>query len=228
MENDMKKAKTPVILFWSGGKDSALTLSRLQKSEEYEVKCLFTTLDRGTNLVPFHGVKESILVSQSQFLAIPLQRVYLPANCSNEQYQETVAKFLNLYAKKGIKTVAFGDIFLEDIRKFREDFLAPLGFECLFPLWGNKTIDLAMEFAKSQFRAVTTSVNTKVLDASFLGKNFDEEFIARLPDGVDPCGENGEFHTFVSFGPGFKTRVPFSKSMGSQEGDYLIGHLKDA
>ncbi len=224
----MDKAKKPVILFWSGGKDSALTLSKIRRSSDFEVKCLFTTIDKASNMIPFHGVKESILMSQSQFIGVPLQRVYLEGNCTNEQYKNTVAKFLAPYARKGITTVAFGDISHEGNRKFREEFLSELGFKCIFPLWGQETKEIAMEFAKSQFRAVTTSIHTKHLDVSFLGKNFDEDFIAKLPGNVDPCGENGEFHTFVSFGPGFKTRVPFSKSLGIQEGDYLVGHLKDA
>lgn len=220
--------KEPVIIFWSGGKDCYLALEKIKMSETHYPFCLFSVIDKKSNQIKFHGVKESLLVKQAELLKLPLQRVYLEENSSNEVYLNTVQKFLDLYLKKGIKTLVFGDIHLKDVKEFREKSFKELGFETLYPLWGMSGREAASEFIKSGAKAVVTSVMTEKLDNSFLAKEFDEDYIKRLPENIDPSGENGEFHTFVYYGKEFKIRVPFSKSIGLKDGPYTVSHLKDA
>jgi uncharacterized protein (TIGR00290 family) len=220
--NDSKK----VLLFWSGGKDSTMALQYLKRSG-HQVLGLVSTINKKTNEINFHGVKESLLVKQSQILGIPLQRIFMPDQCTDIQYKETLKNALAPYLNKGITDLAFGDIFLEDIRKFKEDFLHGLGYTCHFPLWKKDTTELAKEFISLGHRAIISSIQNKEELYPFLGHEFNNDFLNSLPKDIDPCGENGEFHTFVSFGPGFKMRVPFSKNMGKDEGDYIITHLKD-
>lgn len=219
--------KEKILLFWSGGKDSALTLHYLKQNLHYEVIGLVTTFDREKNTVPFHGIPDSLIIDQAKMLKLPLQRIFLPTECSNEEYQDLVGKILIRYAKRGISTVAFGDINQTEIRKFREDMLAPLKMKALFPLWGKKSIDISREFLNTGHKALVTSIYSSKLDTTFLALEFDHAWLDRLPEMIDPAGENGEFHTFVTFGPHFKMRVAFSKAIASTEGPYLVSSVKE-
>lgn len=223
----MELNKEKVILFWSGGKDSALTLYKLKKELNYDVVCILTTLNEETNHVPFHGLPDKMLVEQSKMLDIPLQRVYLSESPTNEEYKKEVGKILAMFAKKGIRKVAFGDINQKEIRAFKDQFLAELEMEGIYPLWGLDTLQVAKEFMSTGHKAIVTSVLLDALDGSYLAKEFNVNFIESLPSNVDPSGENGEFHTFCIYGPYFKMRVPFSKAIAIDEGPYLVSLIKE-
>lgn len=219
--------KEKVLLFWSGGKDSALAFHYLRKNPQYEIVGLITTFNKDKNTVPFHGIPDSLIIDQAKMLKVPLQRIFLPAECSNEEYIEHVGKILALFSKRGIRSVAFGDINQVEIRKFREEMLAPLEMKAIFPLWGKKSMDVSREFLDTGHKALVTSIMTEKLDNTFLALEFDHVWLDRLPKDVDPAGENGEFHTFVTYGPDFKMRVAFSKAIASNEGPYLVSSVKE-
>jgi uncharacterized protein (TIGR00290 family) len=219
--------KEKILLFWSGGKDSALAHYHLKNNTDYEIVGLITTFDREKNIVPFHGIPDSLIIDQAKMLKLPLQRIFLPSACSNEEYKECVGKILKLYATRGIRTVAFGDIHQEEIRKFREDMLSTLEMKAIFPLWGKTSKDVCLEFLNTGHKALVTSIDTSKLDNTFLAVEFDHNWLARLPKNVDPAGENGEFHTFVTYGPHFKMRVAFSKAIAHNEGPYLVSSVKE-
>ncbi len=216
-----------IMLFWSGGKDSGLALKHLRENPDYQVIGLISTIDKESNQIPFHGVKEGLLKKQAELLDLPLQRIYLPSNCSNEEYEKILSPFLERYKAKGIMHMAFGDLYLEDVKAYRELFFKRLGLTPIFPLWKKDLSELINEFCESQMRAVITSVMPQALGSEFINKEYGRDVIAKFPVGVCPMGENGEFHTFLSFGPGFKTRVPYSKGLPQERGPYLVGELKD-
>lgn len=219
--------KKKVLLFWSGGKDSALTLHYLKKDPSVEIVGLVTTFDREKNTVPFHGTPDTLIIDQAKMLKLPLQRIFLPSSCSNVEYVEHVGKILTMFSKRGIKTVAFGDINQAEIRTFREQMLAALDMSAIFPLWGKDSMELSCEFIDTGHKALVTSVMTEILDNSFLACEFDHSYIERLPNNVDKAGENGEFHTFVIYSPSFKSRIAFSKAIASMEGPYLVSSIKE-
>jgi uncharacterized protein (TIGR00290 family) len=194
-------------LSWSGGKDSALTLWTLRR-EGHEPAVLLTTVTEGYDRVSMHGVRRALLASQAERLGVPLVEVAIPPGCSNEVYERRLERALAGQSLRGIATFAFGDLFLEDVRAYREEKLATAGYHGLFPLWGRDTIDLAHEFIDAGFEATLTCVDPRKLDASFAGRLFDEQLLADLPYGVDPCCENGEFHTFVHAGPILSSPIP--------------------
>lgn len=226
MENNLSE-KVKVLLFWSGGKDSALALHYLKKDPSIEIIGLVTTLDREKNTVKFHGIPDTLLIDQAKMLMLPLQRIFLPSECSDEDYIEHVGKILSVFAKRGIRTVAFGDIHQQEIKNFREKMLFNLDMKALFPLWGKNSIDVSKEFLNTGHKALVTSIMTDKLDNTFLACEFDQNYIDRLPKNIDPAGENGEFHTFVTYGPNFKMRVAFSKAIASIEGPYLVSSVKE-
>lgn len=201
-----------MVLSWSGGKDSALALARLRADPRIEVVGLLTTVTAGYDRVSIHGVRRSLLHAQAEALALPLQEVTLAPVSSNEAYDAALADALGeLRARMpGVKRLAFGDIFLEDVRHYREERLAALGFGAIFPLWGESTGDLAGEVFAREIVARLVCVDTQVLPADFAGRRYDAALLDELPAGIDPCGERGEFHTFVSAGPGFRRPVPYS------------------
>lgn len=217
-----------IMLFWSGGKDSALTYYHLKKSNQHQIVGLVSTIDKEFNGIPFHGVKESLLQLQAKMLGVPIQRIYLPKNCSNEQYKNIISEFLLKYKKAGINCYAFGDIHLGDVKKFREDFFNELELETIFPLWNFTPTEVNQQFFDSGHRAIVSSIMTEKLPLHLLGKEFNQEFINELPIGIDQAGEYGEFHTFVSFSPYYKMRVPFSKGSTREIGPYTICKLQDA
>jgi uncharacterized protein (TIGR00290 family) len=191
--------KEQAIVCWSGGKDCALALNdtRLQ----YDIVSLLTTVTRGYDRISMHGVRVDLLVNQGRSLGQAVEQVTISPTCSNEEYEAGMRLAFDRYRQAGVTAVICGDIFLEDVRRYREK-LFPAGLTGVFPLWKRDTAELARRFIVSGFRAVVCCVDTQVLDATFAGRLFDETFVEQLPPGVDPCGENGEFHTFVFDGPG--------------------------
>jgi uncharacterized protein (TIGR00290 family) len=198
-----------VLLSWSGGKDSALALYEIQQDQKYEVVSLLTTITKGYDRVSLHGVPRILVEQQAQSLGLPLQKVFIPKDCSNEEYEFKMRQILTKFKQAGISQVVFGDIFLEDVRKYREDNLSKLEMKGLFPVWGRDTAELTRSFIALGFRAIVICVDTRVLDQSFLGRIIDENFTAQLPPNIDPGGENGEFHSFVFDGPIFRKRIAY-------------------
>ena len=194
---------------WSGGKDSSLALHELQSSGRYEIVSLLTTVAEGYDRVSHHGVRRSLLRQQAGALDLPLHEVVVSMNCTNEEYEAKMEEALERYGNQRIETVAFGDIFLEDLREYRERNLAKVGMRGLFPIWKRDTNELMREFLGSGFQTIVVCVDGQVLDRSFAGRIIDDEFLSDLPTGVDPCGENGEFHTFTFDGPPFRERIGF-------------------
>ena len=195
--------KPKVLFSWSGGKDSSLALHEIQQTGEYEIEALITTVTADYERVSMHGLRNTLLEDQVVALNIPLKKVEISKNASNEEYQSRMEKTLIDYKNQGINTVVFGDLFLEDIKKYREEFLGNIDMECMFPIWGRDTVKLAHDFIDMGFRAITVCVDSNVLDKEFAGREFDLQFLDDLPAAIDPCGENGEFHTFVYDGPIF-------------------------
>lgn len=196
------------LLSWSSGKDAAYALHRLRQQGEVEVVGLLTTLNQAFDRVAMHGVREVLLEAQAEAAGLPLWKVPLPWPCSNEAYGAAMAGACARAAAEGISVVAFGDLFLEDVRAYREARLAGTGLVPRFPLWGEDTAVLAGEMIGSGLKATLVCVDPKALDPGFAGRTFDAELLSDLPPGVDPCGERGEFHTFASEGPMFARPVP--------------------
>jgi uncharacterized protein (TIGR00290 family) len=221
----MKKNK--VLLFWSGGKDSNLALTRLKNSKDFEVVALLTTINSKTNTVKYHGIPETLLIDQAKLLSLPLIRVYHDENISNEDYILSLSNKISSLKKLDLSGIAFGDIHLNDVKQFKENFCHKLNLEAVFPLWGESESSLLEEYFSTNHQAIITSIDRSKLDNSFLAKLYNQEWLDRLPSGIDPMGENGEFHTFATFSPYFKMRVPFSKTIAIEEGPYTVSLLKE-
>lgn len=189
------------LISWSSGKDSAWALHLLRDDPSISVVGLLTTINERSGRIAMHAVRESLLDAQSKTLGLPVVKVYLPDPCSNADYERAMKIAMGDARASGVEAIAFGDLFLEDIRRYREEKLAPTGIEPVFPLWGLSTRDLARQMISKGLRAIVTAVDPKQLDPAFVGRVFDSAFLEDLPEGVDPCGENGEFHTFVYAGP---------------------------
>ena len=201
----------PIVAFWSGGKDSALSLARLQRDPAYSVAALITTLNRDVQRVSMHGVRESLIDIQADAIGFPLDKMYVGSGGTNEEYIAALREKLTAYKARGITHVAFGDIFLEDLRQWRESLLSETGITGVFPLWKEDTRHLAAEFVEQGFKAITCCINDARLSRDDVGRSLDQTFFDGLPPGVDPCGENGEYHTFVYDGPIFKRPVRFAR-----------------
>jgi uncharacterized protein (TIGR00290 family) len=201
----------PVLLSWSGGKDSALSLQALRADPRYDVVGLLTSVTGGYDRISIHGVRRSLLEAQATSLGLPLHLVELSPASSNEAYESALLAALDRVGQsRTVRHIAFGDLFLEDVRAYRERLLRPTDWHPLFPLWDQPTADLARRFIDDGFDARLVCVDTTQLDGTFAGARFDHPLLAQLPSSVDPCGEGGEFHTFVADGPGFVTPVPYS------------------
>lgn len=198
-----------VIVAWSGGKDSARALFELSKDPTKRIKGIFTTVNEDYDRVCMHGVRYSLLEAQADAMRLPLATIKLQGKVSNEDYELKMKDFLLNEIKHGVYYVAFGDIFLEDLKKYREENLAKIDMKGLFPIWKRDSAELAKEFISSGFKAILTCVDTKVLDGTFSGREYDHCLLSELPGNIDPCGENGEFHTFVYDGPIFSKRIRF-------------------
>jgi uncharacterized protein (TIGR00290 family) len=200
---------TPVILSWSGGKDSTLALEALRADDSVQVIGLLTSVTRGYDRISIHGVRRALLEAQVRAIGLPLLEVSLEPGCSNAEYEAAFSAALSeARARFGpIDRIAFGDLFLEEVRAYRERLVAGLAWDPVFPLWGLETKALAKRFIASGYRARIVCVDTTQLDGSFAGREFDDSLLAQLPESVDPCGERGEFHTFVAEGPIFSNPV---------------------
>jgi len=198
-----------VLFCWSGGKDSAMALHALRQASDCRVTALLTTITEEYDRVSMHGVRRALLERQAESLGLPLHPVLIPPQCINQTYEERMKEALAQHFARGVRRVAFGDIFLEDLRVYREKNLAQVGMQAMFPIWKRDTRELAKEFLRLGFRAISVCVDPRVLNPSFAGRELDASFFADLPAGADPCGENGEFHTYVFDGPIFKTPIAF-------------------
>jgi uncharacterized protein (TIGR00290 family) len=196
------RPNTSFALSWSGGKDSALALWTLRR-KRLEPEVLITTVTEGYERISMHGVRRELLARQAELLGFPLVEVVIPPGCVNDFYEARMAEAFAAAPLASVEAVAFGDLFLEDVRAYREGRLAAAGRRGLFPLWGRDTTALATEFLDAGFEATLVCVDPRVLDPAFAGRRYDRPLLAELPRAVDPCGENGEFHTFVSAGPIF-------------------------
>lgn len=200
-------ARPKAYLSWSSGKDSAYALVETLRKGDFEVVGLITTVTAEYGRVSMHGVRESILDRQIAELRLPCRKVSIPKVCANEIYERQMAEVLQSVKDEGVAHVIFGDLFLEDIRSYRETHLKALDMTGVFPLWGRDTRALAGEMIASGLAPYLTCVDSRKLDASFAGRRFDEALLAELPEGIDPCGENGEFHTCVTAGPMFQNAI---------------------
>jgi len=203
--------KKKALFSWSGGKDSAFALYEILKDKKYEIASLLTTVNEAYQRSSMHGIRRVLLEEQARALGFPLEEVFISKNSSSEEYETKMRETLGKYLASGVSSVIFGDVFLEDVRKYREDKLSKVGMEAVFPIWKRDTGRLARSFIKLGFKAVTTCVDTKFLGKGFVGRDFDEQFLRELPPAVDPAGENGEFHSFVYAGPLFRNEVAFTK-----------------
>lgn len=196
-----------ILLSWSGGKDSMMTLHELRQTGAVEVVALLTTITEGYDRISMHGVRRVLLEQQAASLGLPLHKAFIPSGCTNAQYEATMRAVLTYYQAQGVTACAFGDLFLRDIRAYRERNLATIGMKALFPVWGRDTTQFIRTFIDLGFKAVVTCVDPRALPPTFAGRVIDESFLCDLPPGVDPCGENGEFHSFVYAGPLFREEV---------------------
>ena len=196
---------------WSSGKDSAFALHAARAAGEIEIVALLTTVNETHARVAMHAVRESLLEAQADALSLPLIKVPIPSPCPNEIYEARMSDAMARAQQDGVRDVVFGDLFLEDIRAYREAKLGPLGMRAHFPLWKRDTTELARAMIDSGLEAILTCVDPRVLDASFAGRTFDAQLLADLPPSVDPCGENGEFHTFVYAGPMFRAPIAIER-----------------
>jgi uncharacterized protein (TIGR00290 family) len=200
-----------VIVAWSGGKDSTLALYEVLNAKSYEVLELLTTVTEDYDRISIHGVRRVLLEQQARSLGFALEKMLIPKGASDEEYEREMVRILARHSSSGVFSVVFGDIFLENVRKYREVILSKVGMKGIFPLWKRNTRQLARTFIDLGFKAVITCVDSDFLGKDYAGRMFDEQFLSDLPPNVDPCGENGEFHSFVYDGPIFSERVPFIK-----------------
>jgi uncharacterized protein (TIGR00290 family) len=206
----MPDARTPVVVLSSGGKDSLFMLERLRQDPAWRVQTLLTTINETNGRVAMHGTPEDLIRAQAESLDVPQTLVALPDNCDNTEYEKRLAAGLRPFRHQGVEHVACGDLFLADIRLWREALFKRLGWGSVFPLWQEPTDQLAQSLIEQGWQLTITCVDTQVLPVEFLGRRFDQELLTDLPPAVDPCGENGEFHSFVHDGPGFSRQLSFS------------------
>ena len=199
--------RAPVVFSWSGGKDSAMALHQLQRDPKFEVIALLTTVTEEYERISMHGVRRELLHRQGQAIGLPVEEVRIPPQCANAIYEQRMGAAIERFRRQGIRHVAFGDIFLEDLRAYREQKLLRADMSAIFPIWKIDTRELAAGFLRHKFRAIVACIDPKKLDRSFAGRELDESFFRDLPPDVDPCGENGEFHTYVFDGPIFRTPI---------------------
>ena len=219
------REREPVLFCWSGGKDSAMALDALLQNEDVRVTALLTTVTEGYERVSMHGVRRELLEEQARSIGLPLHEVRIPPECVNPVYESRMEAALRVHFNNGVRRVAFGDIFLEDLRAYREKNLARMGMTALFPIWKRDTRELISSFQAQKFRSIAVCVDSTQLNPSFAGRELDGSFFEELPPNVDYCGENGEFHTFAFDGPVFKTPVHFEVGQKVNRGPFLFCDL---
>lgn len=197
----------PVVFSWSGGKDSAMALQVMQRDRRYKVVSLLTTVTEGYERISMHGVRNELLRRQAEAIGLPVEEVRIPPQCPNSVYEARMSETVSRFRERGVLHFGFGDIFLEDLRVYREQKLMQASMTALFPIWKVDTRELAERFVKEKFRAIAACIDPRKLDKSFAGRELDTTFFRDLPADVDPCGENGEFHTFVFDGPIFRRAI---------------------
>lgn len=218
-------ARTRVLLSWSSGKDSAWALHALRQDPTLEVVGLLTTVNAQAERVAMHAVRRTLLEAQARAVGLPLSVVDLPWPCSNDDYAARMGAEVERQLSAGVQAVAFGDLFLEDIRRYREEQLAGTGLAPLFPLWERPTRALAEEMFAAGTRAILTCVDPKQVPAELAGRDYDPSLLADLPEGADPCGENGEFHTFVTDGPAFAAPIAVERGEVTERGGFVYADL---
>lgn len=201
--------KKKALFNWSSGKDSALALYKISQNPEFEISCLLTSVNEQFQRISMHGVRITLLEQQAKSIGLPLEIMQIPEMPTMEVYETVMQATLEKLKSEGVTHSIFGDIFLEDLRKYREDKLATIGLEGVFPLWKIPTQELIQEFIRLDFKTIVVCVNERYLDKSFVGRVIDQDFIDDLPENVDVCGENGEFHTFTFDGPIFSNPIDF-------------------
>ena len=219
------RVKRRTILSWSSGKDSAWSLHVLRSDPRYEVVALLTTITAEFDRVAMHGVRRELLEAQASAASLPLWTIEIPTPCSNDQYDEVMRVAIERAITQGIECIAFGDLFLEDIRRYREDRLAGTGLEPVFPLWQRPTNELAQEMLEGGLRARIVCVDPRALAVEFAGREFDAAFLRDLPAGVDPCGERGEFHTFAHAGPMFARAIAIEPGRTVERDGFVFSDL---
>jgi uncharacterized protein (TIGR00290 family) len=220
--------KPRLWLSWSSGKDSAWALHALRRQDEYEIAGLLTTINETASRVAMHAVRETLLERQAAATGLPLIKVAIPYPCPNEAYEAAMADAMARAKREKVAAVAFGDLFLEDVRRYRVEKLAPTGIAPVFPIWGQETSALAREMVAAGLRAHVTCVDPKQLDAKFAGRTFDGDFLDDLPDGVDPCGEKGEFHSFAFAGPMFAAPIAVTPGEVVERDGFVFADLLPA
>jgi uncharacterized protein (TIGR00290 family) len=201
----------PLLMCWSGGKDSSLALHAVLKEATLRIDALLTTVTEDYERISMHGVRRALLLEQADAMDLSLEEIRIPAGASNVVYESAMKESLLRYRSKGISRVIFGDLFLQGVRQYRENQLAELGMTGIFPLWKKDTRKLSEDFIAEGFRAVIVCADPKLIDPSFCGREFDHSLLSELPSSADPCGENGEFHTFVYDGPIFRRPIKIRK-----------------
>lgn len=220
-----KARQKKTLLSWSGGKDSAWALHTLRSNPAYRVAALLTTVNETFGRVAIHGFREELLDRQAESVGLPVWKIPLPYPCSNAEYESRMAMVCARAIQEGFVAIAFGDLFLEDIRAYRAEHLAGTGLEPLFPIWGIPTGQLAQEMVAAGLRARIACVDPRHLPASFCGRIFDETFLADLPASVDPCGERGEFHSFAYAGPMFSRPIAIHHTHNVERDGFIYGEL---
>jgi len=202
--------KKKALMSWSSGKDSAWALYQLQQNKEVDVVGLFCTVNKEFNRVAMHGVRLELLQKQAESVGLPLEVIEIPNPCSNAEYEKIMGQFVAMAKNNSIEYFAFGDLFLEDIRNYREEKLKNSGIKALFPIWGIPTETLSREMVSAGLRTIITCIDPRKVPEEYAGREFNENFLTSLPETIDPCGENGEFHSFVFDGPMFKEKIAIS------------------
>ncbi len=214
--------KPSVVVSWSSGKDCAFALHQVRSEGKFEVVGLLTTLNRENDRVAMHGVRKELLQRQMESLDLPAEMVMLPMPCDNETYSRLLGSTIEVLRDRGVKQVVFGDLFLEDIRQYREEQMQGSGLSPLFPLWLRDTKKLSRDMVESGLRAFVTCVDQRALSAEYVGRQYDHNFLNDLPPGVDPCGEKGEFHTVVVDGPMFSSGISVEIGETVLRGDFAF------
>ena len=216
-----------VLFCWSGGKDSAMALHVLRQQSDLQVAALLTTVTEGYERISMHGVRRALLVRQAEAIGLPLQEVRIPPQCVNPLYESRMREALLAQKAASVRQVAFGDIFLEDLREYRERNLAQVEMTAVFPIWRRDTRELARDFCGQGFRAIAVCIDAKKLGREFAGRELDESFFSDLPAGVDPCGENGEFHTFVYDAPVFASAIGVARGETVERDGFYYCDLRE-
>ena len=214
--------KRKTLMSWSSGKDSAWALHKLQQNPEIDLVGLFCTVNKEFDRVAMHGVRVDLLQRQANSIGLPLQIIEIPNPCNNAEYEQIMGQFVDGAKSDNIDYFAFGDLFLEDVRNYREEKLKDSGIKAIFPIWGTPTDKLSREMIDSGLRTVITCINPKQTPKEFIGREFDDSFLDSLPETIDPCGENGEFHSFVFDGPMFNEKIEIVVGDVVQRDDFIF------